>query len=137
MATKQEAHLSLIQGVVARLGQNSCLLKGWSVLLISALLVVGGASADELVLAVGFLPAVVFWGLDGYLLWQERLFRGLYDQVRKQDDRDVDLSMDVTGIRSRGLSPKWLAATFSRTLIAFHGVILATVLTVLLLVRVR
>lgn len=38
MAGKMQAHLAMIQGVVNRLAQSSFLLKGWSVVLVSALL---------------------------------------------------------------------------------------------------
>ena len=81
------AHLEMIQGVVNRLAHSSALLKGWSALL-------------------AFLPAVVFWGLDGYYLWQERLFRNLYKHVRGLADNDIDFSMDVTkapGAKKKGL----------------------------------
>ena len=63
MTAKREAHLAMIQGVVTRLGQNSFLLKGWSVLLVSALLALGAASSEELVLLVAFLPVLAFWDL--------------------------------------------------------------------------
>ena len=134
MTAKREAHLAMIQGVVTRLGQNSFLLKGWSVLLVSALLALGAASSEELVVLVAFLPVLAFWGLDGYFLWQERLFRALYDYVREQDDESVNYSMDVGVIRRRESSPIWPTATFSRTLIVFHGVVLFTVLLVYLVV---
>ena len=134
MTAKREAHLAMIQGVVTRLGQNSFLLKGWSVLLVSALLALGAASSEELVVLVAFLPVLAFWGLDGYFLWQERLFRALYDYVREQDDESVNYSMDVGVIRRRESSPTWPTATFSRTLIVFHGVVLLTVLLVYLVV---
>ena len=134
MTAKREAHLAMIQGVVTRLGQNSFLLKGWSVLLVSALLALGAASSEELVLLVAFLPVLAFWGLDGYFLWQERLFRALYDYVRERDDESVNYSMDVGVIRRRDSSPIWPTATFSRTLIVFHGVVLLTVLLVYLVV---
>ena len=83
MTARKEAHLAMIQGVVTRLGQNSFLLKGWSVLLVSALLALGAASSEKVILVVAFLPVLAFWGLDGYFLWQERLFRALYDHVRR------------------------------------------------------
>ena len=135
MTAKKEAHLAMIQGVVTRLGQNSFLLKGWSVLLVSALLALGAASSEELVLLVAFLPVLAFWGLDGYFLWQERLFRALYDYVREQDDESVNYSMDIGVIRRRESWSTWPTATFSRTLIVFHGVVLLTVLLIFLVVR--
>lgn len=134
MTGKKQAHLSMIQGIVTRLGQNSFLLKGWSVLLVSALLALGAASSEELVLIVAFLPVLTFWGLDGYFLWQERLFRSLYDQVRKRNEETIDYSMDVSVIRKQPSRPTWPRAMFSRTLITFHVVVLVTVLVIYMIV---
>ena len=134
MTGKKQAHLSMIQGIVTRLGQNSFLLKGWSVLLVSALLALGAASSEELVLIVAFLPVLTFWGLDGYFLWQERLFRSLYDHVRKRDEETIDYSMDVSVIRKQPSRPTWPRAIFSRTLITFHVVVLVTVLVIYMIV---
>ena len=137
MTVGKEAHLSMIQGVVSRLGQNSFLLKGWSVLLVSALLAVGAASAEKLILLVALLPVLAFWGLDGYFLWQERLFRALYDHVRGQHEKAADYGLDTGILRDRGPSHKWVAATFSRTLIAFHGAILVTIAIVYVVIAIR
>ena len=88
MADKREAHLAMIQGVINRLAQNSFLLKGWSVLLVSALLAVAASSSEDWILPVAFLPTAAFWGLDGYYLRQERLFRRLYDHAREVDEAE-------------------------------------------------
>ena len=63
---------------------------------------------------------IVFWGLDGYFLWQERLFRALYDRVRQLEESEIDFSMDIGPFRT-DYSRTWLGATFSRTLIGFYG----------------
>lgn len=128
MSGDKQAHLAMIQGIVSRLGQNSFLLKGWSVLLVSALLALGVSGSENAVLLVAFLPVVAFWGLDGYFLWQERLFRALYDQVRNEDESSIDYSMDVgRPALDRDASMTWFSSTVSRTLVWFHGVILLTV----------
>lgn len=134
MTAKKEAHLAMIQGVVARLGQNSLLLKGWSVLLVSALLVSGAASSEEMILLVALLPVLMLWGLDGYFWRLERSFRALYDHVRDLDEKLVDYSMDVAVVREQESAATWLSSTFSRTLVVFHGVVLLTVLAVYLVV---
>ena len=134
MTPKKEAHLAMIQDVVARLAQNSFLLKGWSVLLVSALLVSGAASSEQMILLVALLPVLAFWGLDGRLLRLERSFRVLYDHVRDLDEKLVDYSMDFAVVRQQESPPTWLSSTFSRTLAVFHGIILLTVLAVYLVV---
>ena len=69
---------------------------------------------------------LIFWGLDGYFLWQERLFRALYNHVRAKDAADIDFSMDVNTFRT-GWIRSWLGATFSRTLISFYGALVVAV----------
>lgn len=131
MADKMEAHLSMIQGVVNRLAQSSFLLKGWSVVLVSALLAFAAASSEEAILVVAFLPALAFWGLDGYFLRQERLYRALYDHVRMQEEVDLDYGLDTRAVPDLGSQHKWLNAVRSRTLLVFHGAILATIVAAL------
>ncbi len=127
MAGEREAYLAMIQGVINRLAQNSFLLKGWSVLLVSALLAVAAGSSEDWILPVAFLPAVAFWGLDGYYLRQERLFRRLYDHARQADKADVDYSMDTGPFQSE---VSWRSVVVSRTLSAFHGTLVAAVVIV-------
>lgn len=132
-------HLEFIQGVVNRLATASFRMKGWSVVLVSALLVLSArASSFELGL-VSLVPVLAFWGLDGYFLSRERLFRKLYDSVRQRDEDDIDFSMRVTGPRSPGRpwSGDWCSAVWSRTLWPFYGMLaLLAVLATTLLPRV-
>lgn len=113
-------HLEFIQGVVNRLASNSFLTKGWSVFLVAALFVLLAREGKTEFASIAFVPVAVFWGLDGYFLWQERLFRALYDHVRVLNDADVDFSMNITPFRT-GWARSWLGATLSRTLIVFYG----------------
>ena len=119
-------HLEFIQGVINRLAANSFQMKGWAVVLVAAILVL---LARENHLAAAFIalaPIVVFWGLDGYFLWQERIYRALYDHVRALDDAKIDFAM-TTGAFRRSDGRTWLGATLPRTLLLFYGVLMATV----------
>jgi len=71
--SSKERHLRMIQAVIKRMAANSFWLKGWSVTLVSALFVVDVKDIEARVIWVALLPALCFWGLDGYYLWQERL----------------------------------------------------------------
>ena len=93
-------HLEFIQGVINRLGTDSFRMKGWAVVLVSALLILLAREECVEFAYVGFFPVLIFWGLDGYFLRQERLYRDLYDHVRGLDKADIDLSMDYAGIQT-------------------------------------
>ncbi len=125
-------HLELVQGVINRLSTNSFLLKGWSVVLVAALFALSAAESRIEFVFLAFIPVIVFWGLDGFFLCQEKLYRKLYDHVRHQSDKDIDFSMDITPFKTSD-GPNWVKATFSKTLVPFHCVLFASILIVLIL----
>ncbi|MYB37482.1 MAG: hypothetical protein F4Y26_08890 [Gammaproteobacteria bacterium] len=100
-------HLELIQGVINRLASDSFRMKGWTVVLLAALFIL--LARHELLGAatIALLPILAFWGLDGYFLWQERLFRAHYDCVRNLPDAEIDFSMDILAYK-KGFCRTWL-----------------------------
>jgi len=121
----------MIQGIVNRLSNNSFLLKGWSVVLVSALFALTAKDSKMLFVYIAYLPAISFWGLDGFFLHQERLFRKLYDHVRQLEEPDITFSMDTSIVHAQVAS--WFSVTFSKTLVLFHGIILMTIFCVMIL----
>ena len=124
---KKLKHLELIQGVINRLSTNSFLLKGWGVVLISALFALAAPNANINFVALAYFPAFIFWGLDGYFLWQERMYRDLYNTVRKTTPEDITFSMDAKNASEE----TWFGAVFSKTLIPFHGVLVLAIVLVM------
>lgn len=120
---KKLKHLEFIQGVVNRLASASFRVKGWSVVLVSALLVLSERAESLQLGFVALLPVVILWGLDGYYLAEERLFRRLYDQVRERKENDIDFSMEAQGSKRTGRSwlSLWWRAVGSPTLWPFYG----------------
>lgn len=124
-------HLEMIQSVINRMASNSFLLKGWSVVLVSALFALSAKEANIFFIYLAFFPALSFWELDGYFLWQERLYRKLYDKVRKMNASEIDFSMDTSTV-SKEVKP-WASVTFSKTLRIFHGTIIGAIVIVILI----
>lgn len=118
------AHLQMIQTVIERMGRNSFQVKTWSVALATGWLafVSQGDTPAGYPGWLVLLPFLLFAGLDGYYLWQERLFRRLYDEVRTK--AMTDFAMD-TGRGSAKVH--YLNALFSRTILVYHLVILLLV----------
>lgn len=127
-------HLEMLQQVITRMANNSFLLKGWSVTLLSAILVV---TAKDKIYPMGWIaliPIIIFWLLDGFFLRQERLFRKLYDKYRVQpQESETDFNMDTSVVATE--VGNWLQVTFSTTLTVFHGGLAVLLLTVILLVN--
>ena len=118
-------HLEFIQGVINRLAANSFQMKGWSVVLVAAILVLLARTGRLDATPIALVPVLVFWGLDGYFLWQERLYRALYDHVRTLDESRIDFSMSLDEVE-RGVAGSWLGAVRSRTLLCFYIALAAT-----------
>lgn len=118
-------HLDLIQGVINRLASNSFSLKNWTVVLVSALFALAAKLPDAKLIPIAFLPASAFWLLDGYFLRQERLYRKLYDRVRKQQEAEIDFSMNTSEFIADVDS--WLRVCVSTTLLIFYGFIILTI----------
>ncbi|MGW6400678.1 hypothetical protein [Streptomyces sp. NPDC055134] len=114
----QIRHLELIQAVVARMGNNSFLIKGWALTLMGVLLAFAAGNGSRTVAATGFVPIVAFWLLDGYFLYKERLFRRLYDKVRRPGSDIEPFSLDASAGAERAGA---LRAAGSLTVALFYG----------------
>lgn len=113
-------HLEITQGVINRLANNSFLIKGWSMTILAAAILflsrVEGVNSVYLTLSF-IIPVIGFWVLDGYFLWQERLFRGIYNDVRNQDDSDFNMDIPT---QLKKPNNQWRNSIFSVTLNIFY-----------------
>lgn len=120
-------HLEMIQEIVKRMAGNLFFLKGWSVTLIAGTFALAAKEANENYLILAYFPLIMFWGLDGYFLSQERLFRALYEDVRKKLDTNIDFSMNTEPFKS-AYRNTWFGAITSGTLASFYVPLLILVL---------
>lgn len=72
-------HLEFIQNTITRMSHCSFMFKGWCITIISAFLALYAEMENPVFLLCAIAPILVFWGLDGYYLQQERIYRELYD----------------------------------------------------------
>ena len=114
-------HLEMTQAVINRLGRNSFLLKSWSMtILVAAMVLIARENLQNQYFTLTLLlPIAGFWILDGYFLWQERLLRHVYDDIRKQTD--TDFKMDLGKHKGKPKS-SWISTIFSVTLIIFYSI---------------
>jgi hypothetical protein len=121
-------HLRLIQAVVTRLAHDSFLYKGWAVVLVAGILALGSGLDTPWYMFVALVPAFAFWGLDAYYLRQERLFRKLYDAVRRQPFPEWEkdpFSMDTKACE--GEVATWWRVCWSKTIAPLYGLIVLLV----------
>ncbi len=125
-------HLEFIQGVINRLSTNSFLLKGWSVILVSALFALSASDANAAFIFLAYIPAFAFWGLDGYFLSQERRYRKLYEKISDTEPNNINFSMSTSEF-SEINEVSWASSTLSKTLIPFHGTLIGAISVVMII----
>ena len=91
-------HLEFIQNVIVRMNNESIQLKTWTILLTVGVLTLAEKQGSWFIILCALIPTGLFWILNRNVLKTERLYRQLYDIVRKKDERDIDFSMDTSHI---------------------------------------
>lgn len=120
-------HLELIQAVITRQSQNSFVVRGWSVTLVSILFaLIATRDAPPSAALIALVPATVFWTLDAYYLRQERLFRRLYQASASDVANGTSVvpvfSLDTTPYVSG--TPSWAATLVSPTVVPIPVVLI-------------
>ena len=98
-----QAHLTIMQGVIQRMAENSRFYKTWCIIIVSAVLVfvVWVEKPDYILIAL--VPTVLFLFLDTYYLALERGFRASYEIfVEKLHVADKDISSDLYVVETTG-----------------------------------
>lgn len=113
-------HLDIIQSAALRMGNNSFALKGWAVTLVAGIFALSSKDADKMYFLITYIPVLVFWGLDAYYLKQERLYRALYNKIRKKEESQVDFEMNTTLPELQSGKTKYFACLFSATELWFY-----------------
>ena len=75
------------------------------------------------------IPVIGFWILNGYFLWQERLFRKVYDEDKTKETTNFQVNPMKQKDRPKC---SWISSMFSVTLNIFYGVQILFVLFVFL-----
>jgi len=128
-------HLEFIQGVINRMASNLFFLRGWTITLIAALLALFIKSTNPNYIICFLLVLIfVFWILDGYFLSQERLFRALYNHVRKLDEKEIDFSMNTNDYK-KDKKNTWACSMFSSTLLIFYLPLVGVALLIVYLIN--
>ena len=110
------------------MARNSFLLKAWSVTLVAAIVALSVREPSAYFVVIALFPALTFWGLDGFYLGQERLFRQLHEEVvaGKVEAFLLDPSDYEEGVSG------WLRSVRSRSIFPFHLTVSLTVFLITL-----
>lgn len=123
-----EKEIDLLQSCINRMAQNSFLVKGWMISLVTvviALLPEKVAVDIRILCIVGFAITICFWYLDSFFLRMETLYRWKYSWVIKNRQSTLDYTYDLDPHNSQtrigGLAePGILKTMFSHTLLPLY-----------------
>ncbi len=110
--------IEIIQDVIKRMAFNSFLIKGWAITLVVVTLLLKGTGHQ---VWIAFIPLLVFWFLDAYFLWQERMYRKLYDWVINNRLETEECLFDMNAYRFKNTVQSRIRIMFSITLGWFYG----------------
>ena len=123
------AHLTILQGIIQRMADNSRACKTWCITLVSAVLIlVARQGASDLLLLAG-VPLLLFLLLDTYYLALERRFRRSYAAfVAKVHAGAVGVG-DLYAVRPSGsLVGEWAKCLLSVAIWPFYVLLIVLIL---------
>ena len=125
--------LGALRAVLPIVMERRGVLKGWTVTIAVALFALAAKDVNHRFAVLALFPSLTFWGLDAFYLRQERLFRKLYDELRKLSDEKYEkadpFSMS-TKKHSREVA-SWFRTLWAPTILGLHGVVVAAVIVVI------
>ena len=125
-----QAHLTIMQGVIQRMAENSRSCKVWCVTLVAAILVLVARTGEAEHALIALAPTVLLYLLDAYYLMLERGFRTSYDRFVEKVHAGAVATADLYAVAPRGsLSGGFIWSMFrSFSVLPFYIAVVGTVL---------
>ena len=118
-------HLTLIQGIINRLANNSASCKTWCITLIAALVGLAGAIHVPGVITFGLVPVIVFGIVDSLYLAQEKAYRNLYTSMVALVPVGRYSTADVYKLRAPIELKEFFLALFSWSVLPVYWLLIA------------
>jgi hypothetical protein len=125
--------IEIIQDVIKRMAFDSFMIKGWAITLVVVTLLLKGTESQ---VWIAFIPLLVFWFLDAYFLWQERMYRKLYEWVINNRLKTDEYLFDMNADRFKDKVQSRVRIMFSITLGWFYGIIAISVIIYALVILI-
>lgn len=128
-----EKEIDLIQSCINRMAQNSFIVKGWLISLVTVVLAFLPKTINfdiRTLCIILFIATICFWYLDAYFLKIEKLFRWKYKWVITNRRNTLKLSYDLNPHNSKMWSggtkePYIISIMFSKTLSPIYLLVIA------------
>jgi len=124
--------IDLIQNCISRMSQNSFLIKGWTLAIVTVVLALMEKNIDPIYLClVLFIPLIAFWYLDAFFLQTEKMYRKMYEWVLEvRPKNDFSLLYDLNPHRYKDKVDSRKKVMWSITLRVFYGIPLLIVVVI-------
>jgi len=125
--------IDLIQNCISRMAQNSFLIKGWALTVVTVVLALMEKNIDPIYLClVLFIPLMAFWYLDAFFLQTERMYQKMYEWVlSSRPKNDFSQLYDLNPQRFKDQVGSKCAVMWSITLRVFYGIPILVVVTII------
>lgn len=126
MKDEKIKHLEFIQSIISRMANNSFIIKGWSITVLTAIFLLANIGTNINFVFVALIPTIFFFFLDAYFLQLERKYRKLYNLVL------IDASIESMSLKilpsSKEDKTTFVQSLFSKTIVIFYlGLIVALI----------
>jgi len=86
-----KTYLTMIQSIISRMANNSFLIKGWAMTIVSSILALAVTRGlNHSIYIVSTVVTIAFCFLNCIYLRTERLYRNLYKKVQKEGMQDLN-----------------------------------------------
>lgn len=125
------AYLTMIQSVISRMANNSFLVKGWSITIISAILTLATARGlNHRIYIVAAVVTTAFCFLNCIYLKTERLYRNLHKKVQNEGLQELKqvkfFNLDTSACKDK--NTRLIKVVLSNSIWPFYSAILLGIL---------
>lgn len=114
--------IDLLQACITRMANNSFLIKGWTIALVSLILTLNNNHPKFNWIII--IPILAFWYLDAFFLNTERVYRTQYDWVIKNRENTNENLYELNPSKFQG-NEGILKTIISESLLIFYGTLIA------------
>lgn len=133
MADLRVKHLEMLQAVVSRIAGQGATLKNYCITLTTAVCGFAITLQQPLVALLALLPITIFAMLDAQYLRLERRFRGLFEQVRLEENWGAIPNFEINS-KSAPVVSYW-SALWSWSIVIFYAPLAFAVVIVVFIAR--
>jgi hypothetical protein len=134
MKEEEIKHLEFIQNIITRINTNSFQIKGMAITIVSALLAIYASEKNPDFILITIFPLILFWFLDSYYLTQERKFRGLYNDLLKDNPNNLKPFEMRPDLYKGGKYSFW-SVFFSKTIWTIYLIVILVMVAIYLYLK--